>query len=100
MEQRLLKDYAQRLKRENVPIPDFYFTLLDAVSITPNLVVNSHAKGNEIGAWIPFKIWTTKVAEILHARICSIWFCAQFGKSNETLSVKGQRTFTFKDFIY
>ena len=87
----LLKDFAQRLKRKNIPIPDIYFTSLDAASITPNLVVNSHAKGKERGAWIPFKIWTTKVAETLHARICGIWFCAQFGKSSKTLSVKGQK---------
>ena len=52
----LLKDFAQRFKRKNVPIPDIYFTLLDAASITPNLVVNSHANGKEMGAWIPFKI--------------------------------------------
>ena len=52
----LAKDFAQRLKRKNVAIPDIYFTLLDAVSIIPNLVVNSHPKGKERGAWIPFKI--------------------------------------------
>ena len=52
----LLKDFAHRLKRKNVPIPAIYFTLLDTASITPNLVVNSHAKGKERGAWIPFKI--------------------------------------------
>ena len=52
----LLKDFARSLKRKNVPIPDIYFTLLDAANITPNLVVNSHAKGKERGAWIPFKI--------------------------------------------
>ena len=52
----LLKDFAQRLKRKNVPIPDIYFTLFDAASITSNLVVNSHAKGRERGARIPFKI--------------------------------------------
>ena len=51
----LLKDFAQRLKRKNVPIPDIYFTLLDTASITPNLVIYSHAKGKERGAWIPFK---------------------------------------------
>ena len=96
----LLKDFVLRLKLKNVPLPDIYFTLFDAASITPNLVVNSHAKGKERRAWIPFKILTTKVAETLHARICGIWFCAQFGKSSETLSVKGQRIFTFKDFIY
>ena len=96
----LLKDFAQRLRRKNVAIPVIYYTLLDAVSITPNLVVNSHAKGKERGVWIPFKIWTTKVAETLHARICGIWFCAQSGKSIKTLSVKGQNIFTFKDIIY
>ena len=52
----LLKVFAQRLKRKNVPIPDIYFTLLDAASITPNFVVNSHAKSKERGALIPFKI--------------------------------------------
>ena len=52
----LLKDFAQRLKRKNVLIPDIYFTLLDSAGITPNLVVNSHAEGKERGARIPFKI--------------------------------------------
>ena len=52
----LFKDFAQRLKRKNVPIPDFYFTLLHPGSITPNFVDNSNANGKERGAWIPFKI--------------------------------------------
>ena len=52
----LLKDFEQQLKRKNVPITDIHFSLLDAVNITPDLVVNSHAKGKERGAWIPFKI--------------------------------------------
>ena len=52
----LLKDFAQRLKLKNVPIPNIYITLLDAASITPDSVVNSNAKGKERGAWIPFKI--------------------------------------------
>ena len=51
----LLKVFAHRLKRKNGAIPNIYITLLDAVSITPNLVVNSHAKGKEKGAWILFK---------------------------------------------
>ena len=41
----LLKDYTQRLKRKNVPISDFNFTSLDAASIIPDNVVNSHANG-------------------------------------------------------
>ena len=52
----LLKDFEQRLKRKNVPVPDICFILLDAASITPDIVVNSHAKDEERGAWIPFKI--------------------------------------------
>ena len=52
----LLKDFAQRLKRKNVPVPDIYFTLLDAASITPDIVVNSHAKSKERGVWIPLRI--------------------------------------------
>ena len=46
----LLMDFAQRLKRKNVPIPDIYFTLPDEASITTEFVVNSHAKGKERGA--------------------------------------------------
>ena len=52
----LLKDFAQRLRRESVPVPDFYFTLLDATSIFLDIVVNSHAKGKERGAWNHFEI--------------------------------------------
>ena len=52
----LLKDFAQRLRRKNGPIPFIYFPLLDAVCIPPDLVVNSHAKGRQRAAWIPFKI--------------------------------------------
>ena len=51
----MLKGFAQRLTRKNVPIPDIYFTLLVAASITPNLVVNSHSKVKERRAWILFK---------------------------------------------
>ena len=85
----LLKDFAQRLKRKIVPVPDIYFTLVDAASITPDIVVNSHAMGKERVAWILSKS-TKKVAETLHARICSIWFCAQFGKSSENLRQRSE----------
>ena len=52
----LLKDFAQCLKRQNLPIPDIYFTLIDAASITPDSVLNSHAKGKGRGALIHFEI--------------------------------------------
>ena len=45
----LLKDFAPRLKHKNAPIPDIYFTLLDAASVTPNIVVDSHSKDKEKG---------------------------------------------------
>ena len=74
----LLKDFAQRLKRKNLPIPDIYFTSLDAASITPNLVVNSHAKGKARGAWILQNLndkscrdFTRK--DLRHMVLCSIW---------------------------
>ena len=43
----LLKDFAQRLNCQNVPVPDIYFTLLNAASNTPDIVVNSHAKAKK-----------------------------------------------------
>ena len=51
-----VENFAQRLKRKNVPVPDIYFTLFEAASITPVIAFNSHAKSKERGAWIPFKI--------------------------------------------
>ena len=52
----LKEDFAQRLKRKNVPVPDIYSTVLDAAIITPDIVANSHAKDKERGGGIPFKI--------------------------------------------
>ena len=52
----LLKDFLQHLKRKDVAVPDINVTLLDAVSITPDFVINNHAKAKDRGDWIPFKI--------------------------------------------
>ena len=52
----LFKDSVQHLKRKDVSIPDLCFTLLDTVSITPDLVINSHTKAKERGDWIPLQI--------------------------------------------
>ena len=60
----LLKDFAQRLGRKNVPIPDIYFTLLDAASVTPDIVVNSHAKCKERGACITLKFERQKMEQL------------------------------------
>ena len=64
----LLKDFAWRLRRKNVPVPDIYFTLLDAASITPGINVNSHAKSKERAAWILFKNWTKKKLQRLYTQ--------------------------------
>ena len=78
----LLKNFVQHLKRKDVAIPDIYFVLLDAVSITTDLVINSHATAKERGDCISFKISRKKVAQILHTRVCSIWLVEHFGKSS------------------
>ena len=95
----LFKDSAQQLKRKNVPIPDIYFTLLDAASITPDIVVNSQAKAEERGAWIPVKIWTTKLQRLYTQGFAAYGSVRNLAKAAK-LSVKGQRVFTFKDLIY
>ena len=45
----LVKTFAQHLKRKVEVIRDIYLTLVDAVSITPDFVINSHAKAIQIG---------------------------------------------------
>ena len=42
-----LKDFPQNVNRKDVTIPDIYSTLLDAVSFTPDIVINSYAKAEE-----------------------------------------------------
>ena len=67
----VLKDFAQRLKRKNVPMPDIYFTLLDAASITPDIVVNSLAKCNERGACITLKFERQKLERLYKQRFAA-----------------------------
>ena len=78
----LLKDFVQHLKHKDIAIPDIYFTLLEAVSITADLVISSHANAKERREKILFKIATTKVEKILNASVCSPWLAAHFGKSS------------------
>ena len=51
----LLSDFAQQLRRKNADVPDNYFTLLDAASISPTLILNQNAKAKERGSWVPLK---------------------------------------------
>ena len=46
--------HKDTLKRKLTNFINFKF--FDAASITPDLVINRHAKGKERGAWIPFKL--------------------------------------------
>ena len=51
-----LLHFDQQLRRKSAHIPDIYFTLLDAASISPILMLNHNVKARERGSWIPFKI--------------------------------------------
>ena len=51
-----LSGFVQQLRRKNADVPDIYFTLLDAASLSPTLLLNQNAKAKERGSWVPFKI--------------------------------------------
>ena len=59
-----LLDFPQQLRCKNVDIPDIYFTLLDAASISPTLILNQNAKAEERRSWVPSKIWTSEAAKL------------------------------------
>ena len=42
-----LSDFAQQLRRKNADVPDIYITLLDAVGISPTLILNQNANPKE-----------------------------------------------------
>ena len=52
----LISDFTLHLRRNNVDLPDIYFTLLDAAGISPSLVFNQNATAKERGRWVPFKV--------------------------------------------
>ena len=52
----LLADFTLPLRRNNVDVPDIYFTLLDAYGISPPLDFNQNAKANDRGSWVSFKV--------------------------------------------
>ena len=52
----LISDLTLHLSRKNADVPDIYFTLLDAVGISPALVFNQNAKAKDRGSWVPFKV--------------------------------------------
>ena len=52
----LQSDFARQLCDKNADIPDIYFNLVDAVSLSPTFVLNQNAKAIKTGSWVPFKI--------------------------------------------
>ena len=64
-----LSGFAQQLRPINADAPDIYFTLIDAVGISPTLILNQKAKTKERGRWVPFKIWTSEAAKAVHIPI-------------------------------
>lgn len=51
-----LVDFVFRLKRANQRFPDEYFTILNAIGLSSDAVVNNDAKAQDRGDWIPFEI--------------------------------------------
>lgn len=49
-------DFFLATRKKNIPLPDVYFTILDAAQYTPSAVINKDAKSKDRGTWIPFKI--------------------------------------------
>ena len=77
----LISDFTLHLRRKNADLPDIHFTSLDAAGISPSLVFNQNAKAKDRRSWVPFKIWTSEVAETVYTRCCCWRFCTHFGKS-------------------
>ena len=42
-----LLDFAQQLRRKSEDVLNFYFTLLDAAGLSPNLILTQNAKAKE-----------------------------------------------------
>ena len=95
-----LSDFAQQMRRKNADVPDIYFTVLDALGISPTLILNQNAKAIERGSWVPFKFWTSEAAEAVHTGWCCIWVCPQLSESLQSVSIKGETIFAFKTFLY
>ena len=49
----LMPDFAQQFRCKNAYVPDLYYTLLEAVGISPTLVLNQNARAKERGSWAP-----------------------------------------------
>ena len=92
-----LSDFAQQLRRKNADVPDFYFTLLGAAGISPNLNQNVKAKGTE--SCVFFKIGTSETAKALHTGWCCLWVSAQLKKGWQSVSIKSETIFTYKTFL-
>ena len=76
-----LLDFAQQLRRKSADVPDIYFTSVDAVGISPTLILNQNAKVKERGSWVPFKIWPSEAAKAVHTGWCCLCVCAQLIES-------------------
>ena len=52
----LISDFTLDLRRNNVDVPDIYFTLLDTAGISTSLDFNQNAKAKGSGSWVPLKV--------------------------------------------
>ena len=92
-------DFAQQLRRENAEIPDIYFLLFEAASISPTLILNQNAKAKERGSWVLFKIWTSEAAQAVHTGGAAYGFVRNLVKTSN-LSVSKVRQFLHSKLCY
>ena len=90
----LLSTSAEHLRRKNAHFPDLQFNLLDAVGISPTLVLNRTAKTKDKGSWILLKVQTAEVAKIVGSRCWCLCICAQYIKGYQYAIIKSNTNFT------
>ena len=61
----LMSDFTLHLLRENVDVPDIYFTLIDAAGVSPSLVFNQNNEAKDRGSWVPFKLSMSEAAKVV-----------------------------------
>ena len=92
-----LLGFAEQLRRKNAEVPDIYFILLEAVGISPTLILNHNAKAKKRKSWTPFKVWTSDAAEAVHTGWCCLWVCALLSETYQSVNIKGETIFAFKN---
>ena len=87
------------MRRKNANVPRIYFISLDAVGISPILILDQNAKAKDRGSWFPSKIWMSEAAKVVHTVWCCLWVCAQLSENWQSISIKGDTILALKIFL-